>query len=112
MPIKTDALCEKCKYAFGDYCIGGGCIECPMKINGESRCKCLTIKKGQACPYFTPKEPPAVCAYCRNHATKPSELKTGEPIIISTAKYTFVGDGQEYNVPLKHCPACGRKLEE
>lgn len=54
MPIKTQELCEKCKYAFGDYCIGGGCTVCLMNTNDKNRCKCLTIKKGQDCPYFTP----------------------------------------------------------
>lgn len=110
MPIKTQELCEKCKYSFQPWCFKNDCPTCPQH-SLSLHCKCLTIAKGENCPDYTPKEPPAGCEYCKNHGTKPSELKTGEPIIISTAKYTFVGDGQEYDVPLRHCPACGRKLE-
>lgn len=55
MPIKTDALCEKCKYSFQPWCIRNGCFTCPQHST-SIHCKCLTIKKGEDCPYFTPKE--------------------------------------------------------
>ena len=111
MPMKTEKLCEKCKYYFSVWCTRHSCEDCPQHFAGIG-CRCLAIMDGETCPFYAPTEPQAPCEYCKNHATKPSELKTGEPFIISTAKYTFVGDGKEYDVPLKHCPACGRKLED
>ena len=50
-----------------------------------------------------------MCKYCDNFEKK--KLQINDAFIVSPAKYTFVGDGKEYNVPLFFCPACGRKLK-
>lgn len=50
-----------------------------------------------------------MCKYCDNFEKK--KLQINDTFIVSPAKYTFVGDGKEYNVPLFFCPACGRKLK-
>lgn len=51
-----------------------------------------------------------MCKYCKSDGTPLSKLKLGDLIFASSAKYTFVGDGQEYRVPMRFCPACGKKL--
>lgn len=55
MPIKTQELCSKCNFGYGPTCFeGNGCHKCAMK--NKKGCLCLTIKKGQNCPYFSPKD--------------------------------------------------------
>ena len=51
-----------------------------------------------------------MCRYCENWHIPYSKLVTGDMIIVAVAKYTFVGDGAEHGVPMRYCPACGRKL--
>lgn len=50
------------------------------------------------------------CKYCENHDISPLDWSLGDVIIIDAAKYTFVGDGNTYSIPLNYCPACGKAL--
>ena len=52
-----------------------------------------------------------MCKYCENFELDNSKLKLGDVFITTTARYTFVGDGREYNIPLNFCPNCGRELK-
>lgn len=52
-----------------------------------------------------------MCIYCENYNKLPSELDLGDIIIISSAKYTEVGDGTPHIVPTVYCPACGEKIK-
>lgn len=52
-----------------------------------------------------------MCIYCENYNKPPFELDIGDLIIISPAKYTMVGDGTPYGMPMVYCPACGEKVE-
>lgn len=49
-----------------------------------------------------------MCRFCRNYNKK--NLLVDEILIIASAKYTYVGDGKEYPIPLNYCPYCGNKL--
>lgn len=51
-----------------------------------------------------------MCKYCKTDSEPLAKLKLGDRIFAAPAKYTFWGDGQEYNVPMRFCPACGKKL--
>lgn len=51
-----------------------------------------------------------MCKYCENYEKNISEMKSGDVVIVSNAKYIFIGDGNLYSVPLNYCPNCGRKL--
>lgn len=53
-----------------------------------------------------------MCRYCKNWGVPYSKLLPGAVILVASAKYTFVGDGTEHGVPMRCCPACGRKLRE
>lgn len=52
-----------------------------------------------------------MCKYCENFEVDYSKLKIDDIFITTTAKYTFVGDGKEYYIPLNFCPNCGRELK-
>lgn len=52
-----------------------------------------------------------MCKYCKNFEVDYSKLKIDDIFITTTAKYTFVGDGKEYYIPLNFCPNCGRELK-
>lgn len=51
-----------------------------------------------------------MCMYCENYNRPPFELDIGDLIIISPAKYTVVGDGALYGMPMVYCPACGERV--
>lgn len=53
-----------------------------------------------------------MCGYCENYEKHISEMKLDDVFIMSNAKYTLVGDGQTYSIPLNYCSNCGRKLRE
>lgn len=53
-----------------------------------------------------------MCIYCENYKKHPSELKLGDIFVISLAKYTEVGDGAPYSIPMNYCPVCGEKLSD
>ena len=53
-----------------------------------------------------------MCGYCENYGKNGTEMKLGDVFIVSNAKYTFVGDGRPYSIPLNYCPNCGRELRE
>lgn len=53
-----------------------------------------------------------LCEFCENHWKKISQLFIDEVFIVQPAKYTRMGDSEEFPVPLNFCPACGEKLEE
>lgn len=50
--IKTEALCDSCKFNVSTYCMKGRCTECPLASIFSPHCRCLTIKKGKKCPYY------------------------------------------------------------
>lgn len=52
-----------------------------------------------------------MCKFCQNYDKSDSEMRTGDVFITQSAKYTYVGDGREYHIPLRFCPACGRALD-
>ena len=49
-PIKVQALCERCKYHFDNWCLKRECSLCP-KNDGEI-CLCLTVKKDEPCNMY------------------------------------------------------------
>lgn len=51
-----------------------------------------------------------MCKFCENYNKK--SLPINEIFIASPAKYTYVGDGKEYPIPMFYCPYCGNKLIE
>lgn len=52
-PIKSDTLCDKCKFGAENDCYTADCSNCPMNIpNSAPRCKCGFIEGGKPCPYF------------------------------------------------------------
>lgn len=51
-----------------------------------------------------------MCKFCKNYNKK--SLPINEIFITSPAKYTYVGDGKEYPIPMFYCPYCGNKLVE
>lgn len=53
-PIKTDSLCRSCRWSIHNKCgLLKPCDEnCPMHLEQDDGCKCLTIKHGDPCPYF------------------------------------------------------------
>ena len=51
-----------------------------------------------------------MCRYCKNYNKKMMELSLNDLIIIDNAKYTLVGDGNAYSIPLNYCPNCGAKM--
>lgn len=48
--IKTEDLCERCRFAFAEWCRGRRCYECNM--DGDGVCLCTTIARNTPCPYF------------------------------------------------------------
>lgn len=53
-----------------------------------------------------------MCEFCENHYKKISQLFIDEVFITQPAKYTRMGDGEEFSIPLNFCPACGEKLDK
>jgi hypothetical protein len=54
-PIKSKRLCKKCKYGtHNSGCYYSVCYSCEM--NGENKCKCLSVPYGKPCPYFEKSE--------------------------------------------------------
>lgn len=51
-----------------------------------------------------------MCKFCQTYGKSASEMALRDAFITQSAKYTYVGDGREYAVPLNFCPACGRTL--
>ena len=51
-----------------------------------------------------------MCEYCRNYFKPPVNWSLHDIIITAAAKYTYVGDGQEYSVPFRYCPSCGAQI--
>lgn len=50
--IKSAALCSTCVF-YHTYC-GKSCRKCPQKLpRFKGACKCLKIKDGQKCPYYS-----------------------------------------------------------
>lgn len=49
MAVKTQELCESCKYSFNNWCKNTNCSDCPQNIKYGKTCKCLKIKKGEEC---------------------------------------------------------------
>ena len=52
------------------------------------------------------------CWLCKNEGKNFMSLKLDDIFIATPTRYTYIGDGQEYDAPLLYCPACGRKLPE
>ena len=55
VPIKSESLCNKCKYsAKGMHCITIRCTKCEMINlgNGIHICKCNRVAYGSKCKYF------------------------------------------------------------
>lgn len=48
-----------------------------------------------------------MCIYCQNYQKTPDKWHDGMVLLLTSAKYTLIGDGKEYYVPLNFCPACG-----
>lgn len=51
-----------------------------------------------------------MCIYCENENIKASDLKLNDLFIVTSAQYTYVGDGELHYMPLHFCPNCGEKL--
>lgn len=58
MHIKSEGLCERCKYGAHNDCKEMRCIDCPLQIgsrpDGGAACVCTSIKKGSPCKYYQP----------------------------------------------------------
>ena len=52
--LKSQDLCDRCRYSFKRHCEKHGCRACIMY--GENRCICTTIRKNTPCPYFKEAE--------------------------------------------------------
>lgn len=50
------------------------------------------------------------CKYCKNQEKGCDKWRAGDIIFVAPAAYTFVGDGKQYPIPMRYCPACGRPL--
>ena len=60
--IKTEELCDKCRYGFYNNCLRSlcECAKCPRYVpdappsnwRDVKTCQCLTIKEGEECPYY------------------------------------------------------------
>lgn len=63
--VKTDALCDRCRYGFRHNCSivpesGNHCAECPMYDpdapdrgwRNVASCYCLTVRTGEICDRF------------------------------------------------------------
>lgn len=50
--IKTDELCDKCK--FGECPSEGLCSIAKCEMWKKDVCQCLTIAEGEDCPYYVP----------------------------------------------------------
>lgn len=48
-PIKSETLCEKCKFSYKRHCRGRRCKDCEIH---DEKCKCTRINNGKPCPYF------------------------------------------------------------
>lgn len=53
-----------------------------------------------------------MCEFCENHGKKIGQLYIHDVFITQSAKYTRMGDGQEFPIPLNFCPNCGEKLDK
>lgn len=51
-----------------------------------------------------------MCQYCDTYAMLHPPMNLGDLFICQYAQYTYYGDGKEYDIPMRYCPACGRKL--
>lgn len=51
-----------------------------------------------------------MCMYCDNHGKDRGLLELGDIFITQRAKYTSVGDGYEFDIPLNFCPNCGKDI--
>lgn len=51
-----------------------------------------------------------MCKYCENIDKSARVLGEGDIFFTQSAKYTMVGDGQEYMIPMNYCPNCGEPI--
>lgn len=59
-PIKSETLCEKCEYSYGNFCKFRKCENCELHKglkNGLLRCSCNLIDYGEKCEDFKRKIP-------------------------------------------------------
>ena len=48
--LRTEKLCEQCKYKFEEHCVSISCKDCHML--SHKGCNCTRIGYRQHCPYF------------------------------------------------------------
>lgn len=53
-----------------------------------------------------------MCEYCKNFSKRGSELELNDIFLVEPAKYTVVGDGALYRIPMNFCSNCGRELRK